>query len=73
LVKVAGFLAMARKKSKALREIVKGNEVFKQISTPFRVITPFKVIRYCSIEEFKQAHQTQSQQTKKIVTEIKNS
>jgi hypothetical protein len=59
-LKVAGFLTMARTKSKALREIIKGNEIFKQISAS-------------SIEEFKQAHQTQSQQTKKIVTEIKNS
>lgn len=58
-LKVAGFLTVARARSKALREIIKGNEVFKQISTN-------------SIEEFKQAHQTQSQQTKKIVAEIKN-
>ena len=58
-LKVAGFLMAARARSKALREIIKGNEVFKQISTN-------------SIEEFKQAHQTQSQETKKIVAEIKN-
>jgi len=58
-IKAAGFLTAARTRSKALREIIKGNEVFKQISTN-------------SIEEFKQAHQTQSQQTKKIVAEIKN-
>jgi hypothetical protein len=59
-LKIVGFLTVARSRSKALREIIKGNEVFKQISTN-------------SIEEFKQAHQAQSQQTKKIVTEIKNS
>jgi len=58
-LKIAGFLTTARARSKALREIIKGNEVFKQISTG-------------SIDEFKQAHQGQSQQTKQIVTEIRN-
>ena len=59
-IKAAAFLTTARKKSKALREIVKGNEVFKQISQT-------------SIEDFKQAHKSQSQETKQIVSEIKGS
>ncbi len=59
-IKAAAFLTMARRKSKALQEIVTGNEVFKQISQS-------------SIEDFKQAHKAQSQETKKIVAEIKSS
>ncbi|MCK5563809.1 MAG: hypothetical protein KAJ07_01065 [Planctomycetes bacterium] len=57
-IKAAAFLATARKRSKALQEIVKGNEVFKQMASN-------------SIEEFKQAHKGQSLETKQIVSKIK--
>jgi hypothetical protein len=58
-IKAAGFLTAARARSKALQEIVKGNEVFKKISSN-------------SIDDFKQAHNNQSRSTKQIVTEIKS-
>lgn len=59
-LKIAGFLTAARTRSKALREIIKGNETFKQLNAD-------------SVEAFKMVHNAkQSQETKQIVAEIKN-
>jgi hypothetical protein len=57
--KFAGFLKTARVKSKALKEIIEANEIFKSANK-----------KYSS--EFKKAHNSQSKSTKKIVTEMKN-
>jgi hypothetical protein len=54
------FLKQARTKSKALQEIIVGNELFKKNNDSFAVA-------------FKQAHQNQSQQTRQIVSEMKSS
>ncbi|HIJ71895.1 MAG TPA: hypothetical protein HPP87_11105 [Planctomycetes bacterium] len=58
-VRAARFLSEARVKSKALREIIEGNELFK---------------RTCADSEqaFKQAHKDQSPQTRRLVTQFKN-
>lgn len=52
------FLKQARTKSKALQEIIAGNELFKKN-------------HQANAEAFKQAHQNQSPQTRQIVTEVK--
>ncbi|OHB61527.1 MAG: hypothetical protein A2167_02790 [Planctomycetes bacterium RBG_13_46_10] len=52
------FLRDARTKSKALKEIITGNEIFKKQNDP-------------SIAAFKQAHGNQSPQTRQIVTQMK--
>ena len=52
------FLKQARTKSKALQEIIAGNELFKKEHKAYA-------------GEFKQAHQNQSPQTRQIVAEIK--
>jgi len=57
--RAARFLKDARAKSKALKEIVGGNEVFKNANAT-------------QIEPFKQAHANQSPQTKQIVTQLKS-
>jgi len=57
-VKVARFLNEARTKSKALREIIKGNELFKSEHTD-------------SARAFKAAHKDQSPQTRQLVTQVK--
>lgn len=57
-VRVAGFLKTAREKSAALKEIVVGNELFKQLYPE-------------QSDRFKEAQQKQSPATKKIVTELK--
>ena len=57
-VKVARFLKEARTKSKALREIIEGNELFKSEHAD-------------SAPAFKQAHKDQSPQTRRLVTEVK--
>lgn len=54
-----GFLKEARAKSKALQEIVAGNEFFKRQNQ-------------AQAGAFKQAHQNQSSQTRQIVTQIKS-
>ena len=54
------FLRDARTKSQALREIVAGNEMFKKQNEP-------------SAAAFKQAHQSQSPQTRQIVAQVKSS
>ena len=59
-VKGVRFLKEARDKSKALREVIEGNELFKRRHTD-------------SAEAFKQAHKGQSTQTRRLVTEIKTS
>ena len=56
--KVARFLGQARAKSKALQEIIAGNELFKKQNE-------------AQASAFKQAHQTQSPATRQIVAEIK--
>ncbi len=53
------FLREARAKSKALREIIEGNELFKEQNES-------------SIAAFKQAQQNQSPQTKQLVAEVKS-
>jgi hypothetical protein len=56
--RAVGFLRQARIKSKALKEIITGNEIFKKQNAS-------------SALAFKQAHQNQSAPTRQIVTEIK--
>ena len=56
--RAVGFLRQAKVKSKALQEIIAGNELFKKQNTS-------------SAPAFKQAHQKQSPQTRQIVTEFK--
>ncbi len=58
-VRVAGFLKQAKTRSKALREIVEGNEIFKRMHAE-------------SVESFKAAHKGQSSQTRQIVAETKS-
>ena len=53
------FLRNARTKSKALQEIIVGNELFKQQNTS-------------SADAFKQAHNSQSSETRQLVTQIKS-
>lgn len=57
-VRVAGFLKTAREKSTALKEIVTGNELFKQLYPE-------------QSDRFKEAQQKQSPATQKLVTELK--
>jgi len=56
--RAVGFLRQARTKSKALKEIITGNEIFKKQNTS-------------SALAFKQAHQNQSAQTRQIVADMK--
>ncbi len=58
-IKLAVFLKQARDKSKALHEIISGNELFKTQNSSTR-------------DAFKVIHQNQSPKTKRIVSEIKN-
>lgn len=57
-LRIATFLKQAKDKSKAFKEIVEGNELFKQICPT-------------AAAEFKQAHANQSATTKTLVTEVK--
>lgn len=52
------FLKEARAKSKALQEVIAGNELFKSRHTD-------------QVSAFKQAHQKQSPQTRQLVAELK--
>jgi hypothetical protein len=52
------FLKEARAKSKALQEIIEGNELFKKTNSQYS-------------SAFKQAHKSQSPQTRQIVAEVK--
>ncbi|MCE5187311.1 MAG: hypothetical protein LLF76_14425 [Planctomycetaceae bacterium] len=56
--RAAAFLKLAKDKSKALKEIVAGNELFKQLYPE-------------QAQRFKEAQGRQSQTTKTIVTELK--
>lgn len=56
--RAVGFLRKARTKSKALQEIIAGNELYKKHNES-------------SASAFKQAHKNQSPQTRQIVTELK--
>jgi hypothetical protein len=56
--RVVSLLGQARERSKALQEIVAGNELFKQQNAS-------------SVEAFKAAHSEQSTSTRKIVAELK--
>ncbi len=58
-VRAARFLNEARAKSKALREIVTGNELFKREHAD-------------SAQAFKAAHKDQSPQTRQLVTQMKS-
>jgi hypothetical protein len=57
-IRAAQFLKQARDKSNALKEIIEGNEMFKQANPSF-------------VQVFKEAQKEQSAETRKIVTEIK--
>ncbi|MHC4243719.1 MAG: hypothetical protein ACYSU4_15030 [Planctomycetota bacterium] len=57
--RAVGFLRQTKTKSKALKEIITGNELFKKQNT-------------ASASAFKQAHQNQSPQTRQIVAEMKS-
>ncbi len=57
--KAVKFLKDAQAKSKALKEIIEGNELFKKQNES-------------SVAAFKQAQQNQSPQTRQIVTEMKS-
>lgn len=52
------FLKNAKTKTQALKEIISGNELFKQQNES-------------SVSAFKQAHASQSPQTRQVVTEMK--
>jgi len=58
-LRFAGFLTQVQQKSKALREIIIGNELFKKQNENLS-------------DAFKSAHQLQSSETKQIVSQIKN-
>jgi hypothetical protein len=57
--KAVAFLKQAKVKSQALKEIIEGNELFKKMNAD-------------KVEQFKQAQEDQSVETKKIVAELKN-
>ena len=57
--RIAGFLKTARAKSQALREIVTGNELFKQQNAD-------------QVTSFKAAQVNQSPETRQLVTALKS-
>jgi hypothetical protein len=57
-IRIAGYLRQAREKSKALKEVVAGNELFKQLWPEHA-------------DRFKDAQQKQSPETKQLVTQLK--
>ena len=57
-LRIAGYLKQAKEKSKALKEIVEGNELFKQLWPE-------------QADRFKEAQQKQSPATRQIVTQLK--
>ena len=65
--KGAKFLKDARAKSKALKEIIAGNELFKIANKNLQMALKDTTIA----EAFKQAHGTQSLETRQIVTQVK--
>jgi DNA-directed RNA polymerase len=56
--KAVAYLKEARAKTKALKEIIEGNELFKKLNAD-------------STEAFKEAQKNQSAETKQIVTQLK--
>lgn len=58
-LKISRFLQQAKVKSKALQEIIEGNELFKDQHRQ-------------SAEAFKAAHKSQSKQTRQLVAQIKS-
>lgn len=58
-LRIAAFLKQAKEKSQALKEIIEGNELFKELCPT-------------AVGEFKQAHVNQSAATRTLVTEIKS-
>ena len=60
------FLKQARDKSKALQEIIQGNELFKKQAFEVPNDKP-------AVFAFKEAHKNQSPKTRQIVAQIKNS
>ena len=58
-LKISRFLQQAKTKSKALQEIIEGNELFKHQNTE-------------SAEAFKAAHKAQSTQTRQLVAQMKS-
>ncbi len=56
--RLIGFLRLARQRSRALREIIQGNQTFKQRHPNHA-------------EAFKMAHVVQSKNTRNIVTDLK--
>ena len=57
-IRIAGYLKQAREKSKAIKEIVAGNELFKQLWPE-------------QADRFKEAQRKQSPVTRQIVTQLK--
>ncbi|MHC4770326.1 MAG: hypothetical protein ACYS8O_00715 [Planctomycetota bacterium] len=57
-IRIAGYLRAAREKSKALKEIVAGNELFKQLWPEHA-------------DRFKEAQRKQTPPTRQIVTQLK--
>lgn len=57
--RAAAFLKQARNKSKALHEVIQGNELFKNQNVE-------------AVDAFKIAHKNQSTQTKQLITKMKN-
>lgn len=57
-IRIAGYLKQAREKSKALKEIITGNELFKQLYPE-------------QANRFKESQSKQSASTKQIVTQLK--
>ena len=58
-LRIATFLKQAKDKSRALKEIIEGNELFKQLCPTAET-------------DFKQAHANQSAVTRTLVTEMKS-
>ena len=58
-LKISRFLNQAKVKSRALREVIEGNELFKHQNSQMA-------------EEFKAAHKSQSSQTRQLVVEMKS-
>jgi len=63
--KAVKFLREAKAKSKALKEIIEGNEIFKEQAVAIPNDKP-------AVFAFKQAHKNQSPATRQIVAEIKS-
>ena len=58
-LRIATFLKQTKDKSRALKEIIEGNELFKQLCPTV-------------VSDFKQVHANQSPATRTLVTEMKS-